>query len=276
MNLNNLFFHIHYCNYRNSGETGKYKSKITRTLQHHELIFIGGGKGSIAVEKKKYQIKEGMLLYICPDIPYFVDIEAEEHTHFLSVHFSYTGVSFDDGRWAVRSGVKALPLPFAQELKDYYHIADIFKKLVDTWNGKLPGYEFISRTLLQQLLIAIFQNTRKQDQNYSISTKVEKIIKHMHENIDGKVTLTELSKLVQLSPAYLSRAFKEATGYSVIEFFNRMKIDKAKELIIDGDKKVKQVAQALGYADEFYFSRLFKKIEGMSPSEYYSKNVHGV
>jgi YesN/AraC family two-component response regulator len=90
------------------------------------------------------------------------------------------------------------------------------------------------------------------------------------------VTLTELSELVQLSPTYLSRVFKETTEYSVIEFFNKMKIDKAKELIIEGNKMVREVAQILGFTDEFYFSRIFKKIEGISPSEYYNKNVHEV
>ena len=74
---------------------------------------------------------------------------------------------------------------------------------------------------------------------------------------------------MQLSSAYLSRVFKETTGYSVIEFFNKIKVDKAKELIIEGDKKVKEVAQILGFTDEFYFSRIFKKIEGISPSEFY-------
>ena len=185
-------------------------------------------------------------------------------------------VSFNDSKWDIRNETEMLPLHPVQELKDYYHIDDIFKKLVDSWNAKLPGYEFITKTLLQQLLIAIFQNIKKQNQNYSTSLKVEKIIEYMHQNINNRVTLTELSEMVQLSSTYLSRAFKETTGYSVIEFFNKIKIDKAKELIIEGDKKVKEVAQALGFTDEFYFSRIFKKIEGISPSEYYSKNVHGV
>ncbi|MNH45884.1 HTH-type transcriptional activator Btr [compost metagenome] len=71
----------------------------------------------------------------------------------------------------------------------------------------------------------------------------------------------------------MSRAFKEITGYTVIEFFNKLKMDKAKALLLEGDMKIKDVAQTLGYSDEFYFSRLFKKTEGLSPSEFQSKNV---
>jgi len=87
--------------------------------------------------------------------------------------------------------------------------------------------------------------------------------------------LKDLSELVQLSSSYLSKVFKATTGYSIIEFFNKIKVDKAKEIIIEDDKKIKEVAQMLGFTDEFYFSRIFKKIEGVSPSEFYSKNVHG-
>lgn len=276
MRISNLFFHIHYCNSRQYNEYGRYPGRNIRTVKHHKLIFIIEGKGSILIEKKRYPVKEGMLFYICPDVPHAIDLDIEEAACLLSVHFSYARVNFNDSTWGIQSVADMLPLYPGQELRDYYLVEDIFKKLVDTWNAKLPGYEFMARTLLQQLLMAIYQNTKKKNQNYANSLKVEQIIQYMHQNIDNRVTLMELSERVHLSPPYLSRSFKEITGYSVIEYFNKMKIDKAKELFIEGNKKVKEVAQTLGFTDEFYFSRIFKKIEGMSPSEYYSKNVHGI
>lgn len=276
MNIHKLFFYIHYCNCRQFSEPARYPSKITRTIQHHELVFVTGGKGRIIIGKKSYQVKEGMLFYVCPDIPHFIEKDVEEPMCFLSVHFSYARVSFNDNKWDIKNAAEMLSLHPGQELKDYYHIENIFKKLVYSWNEKQPGYEFITKTLLQQLLIAIYQNITKQNRNYSTTLKVEKVIQYMHQNINNRVTLTELSELVQLSSTYLSRAFKASTGYSVIEFFNKIKIDKAKELIIEGNKRVKEVAQALGFTDEFYFSRIFKRIEGISPSEYYSRNVHEV
>lgn len=276
MKVKNLFFHIHYCNCRQTNEPRRFPNKIARTINHHELVFCTGGKGSIVIEEKRYPVKEGMLFYICPDAPHSVTWDAEAPACFLTVHFSYARVSLNDRKWDIANDAEMLPLSPGQELKDYYHIEDIFKKMVDSWYAKLPGYEFITRTLLQQLLIAIYQNIKKQNNNYSISLKVEKIIQYMHQNVNNRVTLAELSEMAHWSPFYLSRAFKNSTGYTVIEYFNKIKMDKAKELLIEGDKKVKEVARALGFTDEFYFSRIFKRIEGISPSEYYSKNVHGV
>jgi AraC family transcriptional regulator, transcriptional activator for feuABC-ybbA operon len=275
MNINNLFFQLHYCNSKQPNEVLKYSRKINKTLQHHELIFITGGKGHIIAQNKRYQIKEAMLLYLCPNVQYSIEVDVEDSFNFLSVHFSYATVGFNDDKWDITKETDILPLDSVQVLKDYYQVNNIFKKLVEIWIAKLPGYEFISKTLLQELLFEIFENIKKNSHNYSNSLKVEKIIEYMHHNIDNKITLSDLSEQVELSSAYLSRVFKETTGYTVIEFFNKIKVDKAKELIIEGDKKVKEVAKILGFTDEFYFSRMFKKIEGISPLEFYYKNVHG-
>lgn len=276
MNLNNLFFYIHYCNSREYNSTRPFKKKIARTLQHHELILITGGKGTVTNDGKHHGVKDGMLFYLCPGIPHCIESDSENPICFLSVHFSYSYINFDEGKWNIRDRTRVLPLPPVQQLKEYYPVNDLFKKMVDSWDSKLPGYEFITKTMLQQLLVVIFQSMNNQNRNYSNSIKVEKAIKYLHERINSRVTLEELAGLVQLSPAYLSRTFKDTAGYSPIGYFNKLKIDKAKELLIEGDKKIKEVAQSLGFSDEFYFSRIFKKIEGVSPSEFHSKNVHGV
>jgi AraC-like DNA-binding protein len=275
MNINNLFFHLHYCNCRQPGGAVKYSSRINRTLQHHELLLVTGGKGYITVPHKSYQLKEGTLIYLCPNVQYSINVDSVEPICLFSVHFSYAAVGFDNDKWDITEENDTLPLDFVQNLKDYYLVNSLFEKLVENWMKKLPNYEFITKASFQELLYEIFQNIKNNNDNYSASLKVNKVIEYMRLNINNKITLTELSQLVRLSPAYLSKVFKEITGYSVIEFFNKIKIDKAKELIIDGDKKIKEVAKILGFTDEFYFSRLFKKIEGISPLEFYHKNVHG-
>ncbi|MBC3796889.1 AraC family transcriptional regulator [Acetobacterium tundrae] len=276
MKISNLFFHIHYCNSRKFNERGNQKNKIARTIHHHELILVTGGKGIIINRGKRYPIKEGMLFYISPEVYHSIDSDPEEPIYFFSVHFSFVRVGMQNGKWMIENEGEMLTLNAGQELKDYYRIKNLFHKLVDSWDAKQAGYEFIAKTRLQQLLIAIYQNGKKQNQNSTTSLKMDKVIQYMHQNISRRVTLNELAELVQLSSTYLSRTFKVTTGYSVIEYFNKIKIDKAKELISEGDKKIKEVAEILGFTDEFYFSRVFKRIEGISPIEFYGKNVHGV
>ena len=192
----------------------------------------------------------------------------------MTVHFSFAKVTFNDNSWIVKNEAENLPLQPLQELKDYSQIGEIFKKLTKYWYDKLPNYEFVTKNLLEQLIFQIYEDMREQKHNYNANLIVEKVIKYMNQNISRKVTVTELSDLVKLSPTYLSETFKAETGYSIIKFFNKMKIDKAKEIIIEGDKKVKEVATLMGFSDEFYFSKIFKKVEGISPSQFYSRNVY--
>lgn len=241
----------------------KYKFKITRTLKHHEIGLIIGSKGNIIIENKKYKINGGMLFYIGPNVPYFIELDNEKASYFMTVHFSYVNVIFNDNIWSFKNQTEMLSLHPVQELKDYSHIGEIFKKLVGNWYEKLPNYEFVTKNLLEQLIFEISESIKEQKYNYSTALKIEKVIKYMNKNINKKITVTELSQLVKLSPTYLSETFKDVTGYSIIKFFNKMKIDKAKELIIEGDKKIKEVAGLMGFTDEFYFSRMFKNIEGI-------------
>lgn len=246
----------------------------TRTIHDNEFVLILGGNGSFTVEGKKIPVKKGMLFYFYPGLVHSGETELEDPMRFLAVHFSFSHVSFNNNSWSIEPGASILPLLPVQQLKNYHLPTHTLSRLHTAWSDKLPGYELISAALFQQFVYEVFQDLRAQNTNYSSHLKVEKIIRYMYDHINQKVTLGQLSRLVQLTPPYLSKIFKETTGYSVIEFFNKLKMDKAKAQIMDGNKKIKEIAESIGFKDEFYFSRIFKKIEGISPSEFHNKNVH--
>ncbi|THF82240.1 helix-turn-helix transcriptional regulator [Cohnella fermenti] len=276
MKLNNLYFHIHYCNARQSTSADDRPIRLQRTLSHHELIYIAEAKGTFTIGGKTHKLRSGMLLYIRPGAPHAIETVPGTAGRFYSVHFSFGRVDIGEDGWGIREEVQPLPLQAAQTLADSYQVEDSFRRLAETWLAKLPGYEFLSAALLQQLLVAIALKLKKADRRFAASHKIERIIRYMQDHLQDKLTLGQLAEQAQWSPTYLSRTFRDITGCTVIEYINKLKMDKAKEMMLMGGKKVKEVAKALGYADEFYFSRVFKRSEGMSPSEYYSKIVHGV
>lgn len=275
--VTDILCQIHYCNGQKLRDPVVVPYGVTRTLQHHEMLFVCEGNGHIVIGKDRHLIKKGMLFYIPPGVQLIIEPRAQNPEHFVTVHFSGSRMILDsDGKWKYQEDIRTLHQPSAQEIMDYIPVEELFEKLLDTWNDKGPGYEFAAGTYLRQLLILISQNNKKQNENHAISLKIDRIIKYMRQNINRKVTLEELSREAQLSTFYLSRSFKDTTGYPIIAYFNKMKIDKAKELLIEGNKKVREVAYELGYTNEFYFSRIFKRIEGLSPSEFYSKNVYEI
>ena len=274
--VTDILCQIHYCKRQKLKDPPKVPYGGTRTLQHHEMIFVCEGNGHVVIGENRYPIKKGMLFYIPPGVQLTIEPRAQNPERYMTVHFSGSRMVLNsDGQWKFRENIQTLHQPLAQKITDYTPLEELFEKLLDIWNDKGPGYEFVAGTLLRQLLILISQNNKKLSKNHAVSLKIDRVIEYMRQNINRKITLEELSRTAELSAFYLSRTFKDATGYPIITYFNKMKIDKAKELLIEGNKKVKEVAYELGYTNEFYFSRIFKRIEGLSPSEFYSKNVYG-
>lgn len=97
---------------------------------------------------------------------------------------------------------------------------------------------------------------------------VESSIEFMNNNLDKKLTLNDLTSYNNLSKTQLTDIFKENTGYSPIDFFIRLKMQKACYYLDFTDMTISEIAEKIGYNDQYYFSRLFKKIMGRSPSDY--------
>ncbi len=91
---------------------------------------------------------------------------------------------------------------------------------------------------------------------------------YINENLDGKLLLNEVADVFGLSPAYLSVLFKKSTDIGFSEYIYTRKIEKAKQMLLSGDMKIYEVSDALGFESAFYFSKVFKKVDGRSPREY--------
>jgi AraC-like DNA-binding protein len=94
-----------------------------------------------------------------------------------------------------------------------------------------------------------------------------KIIDYIHNNLET-VTSGELANITDMSVSTIQRRFSEKLSMTPTAYINRMKIEKAKDILESGMTKIKEVCHLCGIEDEFYFSRLFSKYVGMSPTEY--------
>jgi transcriptional regulator GlxA family with amidase domain len=93
-------------------------------------------------------------------------------------------------------------------------------------------------------------------------------IGYMQEFLSQPLQVPALARLANLSPSHFFAVFKKRTGFAPKDFFIRLKIQRACEILEATDLCVKEVAAKLGYDDAFYFSRLFKSVNGVAPTEY--------
>lgn len=100
------------------------------------------------------------------------------------------------------------------------------------------------------------------------NTLIFEVEKYIDENFEKNVTVSEIARNVGVSLSYLSRAYKEQTGMTLIQFINEKKLEKAKQYLRETDYKIYEIADLLGFENTTYFSSFFKKNTGVSPKEY--------
>ena len=91
---------------------------------------------------------------------------------------------------------------------------------------------------------------------------------YIQSNYQKDISLDEISRVLDLSPYYFSKLFKETVGQSFVEYLTSLRIQEAKKLLNDNRLGMKEICQKVGYRDPNYFSRIFKKCVGITPTEY--------
>ena len=140
-------------------------------------------------------------------------------------------------------------------LQDLTLIDDDGKLTTDPWKAEL----------LQRLgdLSTRFREARAHG-----SSIVHDIVRYIRTNYSRELTLQEISEQFFLSREYISRKFKQEFNENIVDFLSRIRIESAKALLANPKLKIVEISQAVGYQDEKYFSKVFKKFEGVSPNEF--------
>ncbi|WP_253735931.1 AraC family transcriptional regulator [Paenibacillus sp. FJAT-26967] len=131
---------------------------------------------------------------------------------------------------------------------------------------------FLLRLIRRALLECGHSTASKQlstpAQERSQAELTDRIVRYMEGNLEAPLTVEALSRQFHLSPTRLKELFKSRTGMTLMKYWTRLKIDRAKRLIREETCNYSQIAQQLGYGSVHSFSRMFKQAAGMSPTEY--------
>ena len=97
---------------------------------------------------------------------------------------------------------------------------------------------------------------------------VDKAVLYINEHCGSDISLNELSELSGVSPQYFGRLFRERLNMRPMEYIARIKVSKAKIILLDSDMPISEISEKLGYTSPTYFGIVFRKCEGISPSEF--------
>lgn len=133
-------------------------------------------------------------------------------------------------------------------------------------NYTIGNFIYISQVL--SLILSEIYFREKVDESSVQDRHVTMVIRYMYQHLRENLTLEEISEEVQLSKSYLNAVFKAQTGKCPVEFFIHLKMQEACKLLKSTDYYIYEVSSELGYTDQYYFSRIFKKVVGVSPKDY--------
>ncbi|MCQ6264079.1 response regulator transcription factor [Fictibacillus sp. WQ 8-8] len=141
------------------------------------------------------------------------------------------------------------------------------EKSISKQTEGLNNLELFENWLVEKIKVICSHNQMDEKENIRHKQAVEYMIQYIHTHYSENITLNELSEQVYISRNYLSQIFKKNTGLSFNHYVNKVRMDIAKNLIIEGQHLIYEVAEKVGFKNTPYFSSLFKKYTGLNPTD---------
>lgn len=252
------------------------------TMKHfhdtYELYFLLEGERYYFIEKETYYVRTGDVVLINRQQVHKTS-QAGSGSHdriLLQLNGRYLEA------WLKQTGVCSLEKLFG----DYYGVSKLsdaewkeMKSLLlsirDELKNKRERYDVMVRLIVSRVLLMVYRNRKKnilKDMPPTVQTskhgKVHEVAEYLTLHCETAESLEELAERFFISKSYLSRIFREVTGFSVNEYRNLARVRKARELLLNSEYSVTEVSEVLGFESVTYFERVFKKHTDKTPLKY--------
>jgi AraC-like DNA-binding protein len=239
----------------------------TNGCDSHILIYCVAGEGTVTTgPHNTFRITERTLVVLPADTPhsygadelnpwsiYWFHLKGEETRQFLQ------SLNLTDG-------------PIKLSTSDAEKFVSLFHQCYDILSTKsysMPHHVHVSQTVKYLLSLIGLIPGRKEDERKQLY--IDQAIQFMQDKLEKSLTLEELVSHTQISKQHLNYLFKTSTGFSPIDYYHRMKMQRAGQLLDLTELSIKEICLSLGFKDPYYFSRMFKKLIGAPPTKYRSK-----
>lgn len=252
--------------------TFHYRNRQT-PIDQYVLIYCVKGSGRYRIGERQYEVKANQYFILPAGKTHAYASNNEDPWTIYWIHFRGSLASYY-GEGAERPTTVSASLN--SRIADRNGIfEDIFLTLSDGYT--IDNLRYTSSLLHFYLgslrYLPIYRKCHKgrEETDDDLSIVVNAALKYMEENIGKSVTLQDLATYTGYSVSHFSMVFRSNTGHSPLSYFNMLKVKKACELLETTDMKITQISYLVGIEDSLYFSRLFRKIVGISPKQYREK-----
>lgn len=232
-------------------------------IAEYIFLYCTEGEGVIHVKGKEYVLKEREAFCIPRFQKHCYYSQKNNPWSILWIHFKG-----DDTQYYPLEECKIVRFESTYATNRMLFLFEQLFRVLDS-DYTLGNFIYISQMLA---LILAETYTRQKGDIVGQNKHVTNIVKYMYQHINEKLTLKEISDTFGLSKGYINAVFLKHTQHAPMDFFINLKMREACKRLRETDLYIYEVAQELGYKDQYYFSRIFKKVVGISPEEYKNNN----
>lgn len=248
-----------------------YTLQEPRTL----LLAVARGRGTLESGGSRYALDAGSVLLIPANQQVLLATEGlyQIHVYVMAMDIREPADVLLNGALMRKSALTSISTiqVFAQEFR-------IVEQLEELYIHRLPNNEvrhMNNQILFHQILLSLLEQM-KSGHGEGGQPSIERSIFYLENYFHEKLSREQLSEIAGVSPSHYSTLFKQLTGFSPHEYLSRLRVHRAKEILLGEAYSLRETALKVGYKDEFYLSRRFKQQTGETPSTYSRRTVRRV
>ena len=181
-------------------------------------------------------------------------------------HFRYDGSD---------EGLPILDRPTASLMKTshYDYIRQRFSQATQHWLKQTRYSKKICNSILTEIIALMNEEIDTQTVHGKAYAHVVKLQQYMLEHYRENISVLDLANLIDRTPNYVSAIFKQATGQTISDYLQRIRISAACDLLINSRMSIKEISDFLGFCEQSYFTRVFKRVTGTIPTNYVKEEM---
>lgn len=236
--------------------------RVSNFHENPELLYILDGNGTVTNDCNEYAVNKGDLVVINSYSVHQIN-SIQPMKYFCLII---------DNSFCKYHQIDISALHFTELIRDE-NFSVLFHNLINECDGDTPFKDAAIMHLVLEILLYLSRNHSQAKINYSdekesAQKRIHTAIRYIKENIQKKLSVSEIATSVGLSQYHFMREFKRITGCTLTNYVNIIRCEYAKDLLQTGQHKVKEVALLCGFESESYFINVFKKHTASLPSEH--------
>ncbi len=236
--------------------------------EQYILIYCRDGKGEVIIRNKEYKMEADDFIIIPIKTPHSYTADEKDPWSIYWVHFKGTVSDKIASNIEKKNGLKGV-------IRFKERNIELFNEMYTQLEKGYSNDNLMCANMCLWHFFATFLFNDKYDISGKLSNKdsIDLAIDFLSKHTHSILSLEEIACEVNLSASHFSYLFKKKTGFSPMEYFNHLKVQKACQYLLFTKLRIKEISQEVGIEDQYYFSRMFTKVMGLPPNEYREKRI---